>query len=467
MKILDAAGGAIFLAAAGVAFPAFAGVSNPHNLGSCVACHREAPQFGIDTRRTITFTTSADDPGLCTPCHPAAQQLHPVGVDAGSGPAGAQRSTYLPAGATGALAGKVVCTTCHFIHAADGRYALLRGFPGTPDPRHYASWEEFCSDCHGNNLAGRSPHGGGERSCALCHQSRPRPGVAREVVGRDRGLCLNCHRKIREAHYREVDPFGSRRECRDCHDQHLASAERPSLLNDAYLAALATSLTVRPHYRKGLCLTCHTNVDDYELREQDVNVLCDRCHASGQIRANIHPLRTVPPSITIPKGWPLAAGALTCLTCHEQGHEDQTPTPYLLRGGPYSSSREVCRHCHSGADLLASTLHRDINEGKRCEFCHKTRPVPGKDKGDTVVFLADPDLLCMRCHEVGGDENSEHHARFSGSVAAKIVVPEFLPLYKGRMICGTCHNPHQLESAGYRLRSGLAATNLCTGCHTN
>ena len=70
------------------ALPA-AAAGNPHNLGSCSACHPTTPRFGIDARRDVTFTTSADDPGLCAPCHSSGQHEHPVLVPAGSGPAGA------------------------------------------------------------------------------------------------------------------------------------------------------------------------------------------------------------------------------------------------------------------------------------------------------------------------------------------------------------------------------------------
>lgn len=465
MCCLRTAAGVLLLGLGVGVLPARAGMTNVHNLGSCTACHRETPRFGVDTRRTVAFTLSADDPGLCAPCHPADRLLHPVGIDVGSGPPGAQRSLYLPAAVTGALAGKVVCTTCHFIHAADGRHALLRGFPGTPDPRHYGSWEEFCRDCHGGNLEQRSPHGGGANTCAACHLTKPQPGIAVEVVGRDRGLCLLCHVATREAHYRDVDPFRNTRECRDCHDPHARPGERPGLLNDAYLEAIARRVEVRPHYRRGLCLACHTNVEDYELRDASVNALCDRCHASGKITANIHPLRRVPPTITPPKDWPLADGALTCLTCHEQGHEDQTPRPAMLRGGPYAAARDICRSCHAEKDLLASTIHQEINEGKRCDFCHKTRPRIGKDTVETVTFIADPNLLCLRCHDISGFETSNHHTQYREGSFDASRVPEFLPLYKGRVICATCHNPHQLEAEGYRLRSGLAATSLCTGCH--
>ena len=138
-----------------------------------------------------------------------------------------------------------------------------------------------------------------------------------------------------------------------------------------------------------------------------MNALCDRCHASGKIMANIHPLRKVPPTITVPKGWPLTDGALTCLTCHDQGHEDQPQRRWMLHGGPYATPRAACRNCHNAADLEASRIHQEINEGKSCEMCHKTRPSPGRDTIKTVTFIADPDLLCLRCHDQSAADGTD------------------------------------------------------------
>ena len=193
--------------------PATAVVQNSHNVGDCTACHGGAPRFGLDTRKTVTFRTSADDPGLCLGCHTAEDALHPILVQAGSGPAGGRHSAYLPGGSSLAFDGKIVCISCHFIHAADGRHGLLRGFPGSPDPRYFTSWQEFCAECHGTNLLGRSPHGGGAKSCAFCHPAKPDPGAQLEVASRKKDLCLLCHGTISAEHHADADPFRDRREC--------------------------------------------------------------------------------------------------------------------------------------------------------------------------------------------------------------------------------------------------------------
>jgi hypothetical protein len=457
----------ILLAAARLVLPVqpAGAADNPHNTGTCSACHPTTPRFGIDTRYSVTFTTSADNPELCTSCHPAGKHPHPVLVDAGSGPSGTRTSIYLPAGTTAAFAGKIVCTSCHFIHAADTRYGLLRGFPGSPDPRYFASAAAFCEECHGANLAPRSAHAGDAGSCAFCHAGQPRQDRKVEVPSSFRERCNICHRGVKDDHFAKITPFGKQDMCLLCHDRHGVSSVSPGLLSTGYLAAAANSVVIRPHFRRSLCFTCHANTDDYALRNEDVNALCDRCHASGKIPSNIHPLRKVPPKITVPKGWPLAAGALTCLTCHEQGHEDQPQLLRMLRGGPYASPRAVCRNCHSMVDLENSRLHQEINEGKSCEMCHKTRPEPGTDTIKTVTFIADPDLLCLRCHDQSAADGSVHHTGVIGREIEAGHIPRELPIFKGRVICATCHNPHLREATGFRLREFFLDSIFCTGCH--
>ena len=446
------------------ALPAGA-ADNPHNSGSCAACHRKVPRFGIDTRYDVTFTTSADDPGLCTPCHPAGEHRHPVLVVAGSGPAGAHTSAYLAPGTSAAFAGKIVCTSCHLIHSADVRYGLLRGFPGAPDPRYFSSVAVFCDECHGGNLVSRSPHAGGDRSCVFCHAGQPRRERTAEVPSGFKERCEVCHRRVTDAHFATITPFGKERGCLLCHDRHGVSSASPGLLSEGYRSAAAESVLIRPHFRRSLCFTCHANTDDYALLNEDVNDLCNRCHASGKIQANIHPLRKVPAAITVPKGWPLTAGALTCLTCHDQGHEDQPQRRWMLHGGPYATSREVCRNCHSTTALEASKIHQEVNQGNSCEMCHKTRPQVGKDTIKTVTFIADPDLLCLRCHDQNSADGTVHHTGVLGRELEEGHLMAHLPLYKNRVICATCHNPHLLYGTGNRLREGIEAADLCQGCH--
>ena len=98
-------------------------------------------------------------------------------------------------------------------------------------------------------------------------------------------------------------------------------------------------------------------------------------------------------------------------------------------------------------------------------MCHKTRPQPGKDTIKTVTFIADPDLLCLRCHDQNASDGQVHHAQVLGREIDANHLPVSLPMVKGRVICATCHNPHLRDATGSRLRESLGATDLCQGCH--
>lgn len=88
------------------------------------------------------------------------------------------------------------------------------------------------------------------------------------------------------------------------------------------------------------------------------------------------------------------------------------------------------------------------HEGKPlCQRCH----LPGQ-----AGVTGDPIALCTQCH----DPSFMKHPH---GIAAQ-VVPEKLPLEAGlRIVCHTCHDPHDVKAhrAGLRLDYGA----LCLQCH--
>lgn len=447
--------------AAGAASPAAAG-PNKHNAAPCLLCHKETPRFGIDTRQTVTFRRSWDDPALCATCHKPEENLHPLLVSPGALETRAPRA--LPLGTSAGFEGRVVCTTCHFIHAADNGQALLRGFAGSQDPGRFPAWRDLCRECHGAGLEKRSPHAGDERACAFCHQGRPTPGGPAPLTRRAVDLCNFCHGGKQDEHFARANPFPGAVGCNDCHDPHLG-ADHPGRLSGRYREAARESTRIDPHYRKALCFGCHTAGDGYPLRSADSIVLCNRCHGTGDIVGDIHPIRKVPESITPPQDWPLAKGFLSCLTCHTAGHVEDRGRYKFLRGGPYADRNDFCVNCHEPDSFKGRNPHADINRGQGCEFCHASRPVPGKDTIDTVRFIADPNILCLRCHaEKPHPAGLEHTMTVGPERAAEI--PGELPVFKGiKIVCATCHNPHIEEVEGHKLRGELGEFGICTLCH--
>lgn len=82
-----------------------------------------------------------------------------------------------------------------------------------------------------------------------------------------------------------------------------------------------------------------------------------------------------------------------------------------------------------------------------CQRCH----LPGQ-----AGVTGDPIALCAQCHEPA-------FMKHPHGIAAQ-VVPEKLPLEAGlRIVCHTCHDPHDVKArrAGLRLDYGA----LCLQCH--
>jgi predicted CXXCH cytochrome family protein len=445
--------------------PAFAEEGNPHNTRLCLLCHRETPRFGVDTKETVTFRAGSwDDPKLCATCHKPEENLHPLLVAPGAGALGTAVPKNLPLGTSPGFEGKVVCTTCHFIHAADVRHALLRGFPGSQNPGAFGEWQDLCRDCHGAGLGKRSPHAGDDRACAFCHGQRPQAGKTPDVLPQGSGLCNFCHGGVQDGHYDKANPFRDRKlTCLSCHDPHLGP-ESVVRLKKEYQDAVRDAITISPHYRgRALCESCH-NADRKTLRFEDSVVLCNRCHGTGEVVGDIHPLRKVPPEITPPAQWPLKKGFLTCMTCHYAGHKEHAGGWKFLRGAPYADRNDFCANCHKPDSFKGRNPHLDINAGTGCEFCHAERPVPGRDTIETVKFIADPNILCLRCHATPPHPAGYEHTMVVEAARAA-TIPKGLPVYRGdKIVCATCHNPHIAEVEDHKLRYG-SGPEFCSGCH--
>jgi predicted CXXCH cytochrome family protein len=444
---------------------------NPHNSGDCLFCHLEAPVFGIDTLNSVKFRegVTVDDPALCLRCHKPEENIHPVGIAAEGGALGTRKPEILPLGTSAGLAGKVVCTTCHFMHASNADRSLLRGFPGAPRPTPFATWQELCRQCHGDGLAKRSPHAGDERACRFCHAAVPKKGQQAAVAAKGVELCNFCHGGLQNNHYAKANPFGKDASCPDCHDPHLG-ADAPARLKGSYIEAVKKVVTVSPHYREVFCFACHAEKkgEKYPLLTDDPIALCNRCHGTGEIVGDPHPLAKAKEDsrTKIMKGWPTAKdGSLTCLTCHRAGHKADKPFTMFLRGGPYTDRNDVCFSCHDKADFKGRNPHQDINQLKGCEFCHAVKPVPGKDTARTVKFLAAIPVLCLRCHEENPHPSGVEHTVLPSPEKAKLIPAEYPLDNEGKLTCATCHNPHILEVENDKLRGGEGGMEICGKCH--
>lgn len=461
--------------AATVAFAAGAEAKpNPHAGIECDFCHADTPRFGVDTRETVNFwRAEGDEPALCERCHGPDTNFHPLGVVPGEGRLGTRRPARLPLGKTEAVRDQVVCTTCHFVHAANADFALLRGFPGSDDPGTFLAWQDICRECHGTGLGQRSPHTGDDRSCAFCHSAKPEAGQVVTVTPQGRKLCEFCHGPKGDEHFAGVNPYTEPRDCTGCHDPHLGK-DHPARLKRGYFDPIRDNATLNPHGKRTLCFACHTGDAGPQLRAADLVTLCQRCHGTGSIPGMSHPLVKVAAGFTIPPGWPLEDGKLTCLTCHFAGHahgavpgrpDEPSDAPRLLRGGVAGDRAAVCFRCHARDQWAGRNPHREAAlKRSGCTQCHDRQPVWGTDRADTVTFVADINILCLACHNPPEHPGSVRHTVTLGRGMPE--VPEFLPLGTGgRITCATCHNPHLDTRGGAGLRAGREPAAFCVRCH--
>ena len=239
------------------------------------------------------------------------------------------------------------------------------------------------------------------------------------------------------------------------------------------------------------CAHCHESIPAKDTtapfpKDVDPSGYCLDCH---DYSVNHHPVNIVP-AIPTTASFPLFNGKVTCLTCHEiHGGPQHAGTPKLLRGGPYADRRAICFGCHTQERYAKIDPHimqdrfgnRTMIDGKVvCLFCHVAQPDPSQDTANTVLFRADINFLCWRCHpQMHGGFLDKHFLvtpseEFLKSMNRPAVQENFtLPLVpRGRITCSTCHNPHQQgiisygpAAAGADSLHRLRSNNICAACH--
>lgn len=89
-----------------------------------------------------------------------------------------------------------------------------------------------------------------------------------------------------------------------------------------------------------------------------------------------------------------------------------------------------------------------------CHFCHKA---------ELPALNFDPVTTCTKCHS--GNVDDHPVTRHPIGKPSRIIVPSVLPLTKdGRIVCYTCHDPHNRTGFPRMLR--VEYLRLCDSCHT-
>lgn len=83
-----------------------------------------------------------------------------------------------------------------------------------------------------------------------------------------------------------------------------------------------------------------------------------------------------------------------------------------------------------------------------CQACHVAQ---------TPALLQGPVATCQRCHPTRHTPGHEAGTPLPASRVGS------LPLVEGRLVCHSCHEPHDVQRQRYGLR--LPLTPLCRSCH--
>ncbi len=479
---------------------------DPHDM-ACLECHLPDPAGG----KAGPLKEGEDPDRLCLECHPSSN-LHPVGIPAAA-TTEMRAQVTLPLG-SGKRKGTIVCGTCHALHGKELRPSLLR----LPEDGRAGRRLTLCAECHGNRLTGKSPHRKDASACTLCHTAPPKKGAA-NLSASVQQTCDFCHDVLGQDHFLALNPFsdpalagslslpelprtGGRFTCVTCHDPHGeergAGGRRTHLLRPAYLRLAARSSKINPHWKDVLCFSCHGGEPGPGkpslLGSGDRDALCNRCHAGRFARREIHPVGVVPgDNVSIPAGYPLAGGRLTCETCHDSSLQEGgerlasagRDNPKFLREG-FVTRNEFCLRCHLAEHYGSLSAHEQLTAAgsireQSCLFCHSSLP-DRKVSGIEAVYgdEVDLDAYCTVCHSrhAGKHPTAEHLVEPSRRMARAIEsapdrIGYALPMHGGRIICATCHNPHQAGVLPGETASGTGnkrlrlneGRSICLACH--
>ena len=250
------------------------------------------------------------------------------------------------------------------------------------------------------------------------------------------------------------------------------------------------------HYTGKFCKDCHDPIpteggDPFLKYGGDFNQSC-KCHVTGP-DSYIHPVDMAPSQekrTKIPDDFPLAAGKITCLTCHDIYWQCQKRTvdKSSLRGVPYAKRSDFCLKCHDETSYVMFDPHSLQRNGNgdvivdKCLYCHTEKPNEKQESVEDRKLVGDPEAICQGCHAISGNHsgNFNHMVKPSDVTLARMkqVEVEFdiiLPLdAEGKMTCATCHNPHDkgiisadrpsARGAGSKFRHRLPG-GMCNECH--
>lgn len=277
-----------------------------------------------------------------------------------------------------------------------------------------------------------------------------------------------------------------------------AGKENSRLQNYAYTASLVAAVlawiilsgftNAPPHkFTNTQCGDCHAGIPapgeprPYVFKGS-INDLCAGCHEGLEVVS--HKLCVVP-SFEIQSSLPLEKGCgITCATCHEPHmavlDPDTGEETHMLRPGV--AGKNPCDSCHGGeysnahmqthrpsmdrahgyADFKVVDFGIDLDPLTfMCLGCHDRPDYPERTEPGSELWRHGNNTFVP--HVVGVDYDELAWDNRNLRLADR---DESLPLFDGKIGCGTCHDPYRPGGGlQLRLKDGEDKSMLCMGCH--
>jgi DmsE family decaheme c-type cytochrome len=392
----------------------------------CLRCHeKEVTPSHVAQWRT---STHANKNVSCSDCHTAHHDVPPgtpiVNPEqaAVSPPASNKLVKSAPAPAAdrlvrpaSAVAARPASPRMAMVQDEDKKKEeKLPSLRGTSN-RLLADSPQTCYRCHEGShriLEFTGPHKIGPGTgfkCTTCHGAQ---GTLTEQSGKE--MCLSCHSDPLSSDWHASTHNQADLQCIDCHTPHpKVSAPEAALLKQGILTGAPRPMAVS---QSDTCVKCH------EQTRQLIEIASP--HQVG------------------------GRNDFQCTTCHDPHGKIRE-----------SSRTELCLTCHTGTPTAAwhSTVHH--LQGIRCTDCHDPHPNTHVQQHVDIrhtnirrpqrlpMSVNDPDT-CYTCHP---------------QIYAQTLMPSHHPIFEGKMVCGSCHDPHG-QALGLLTEPQLNL--VCYKCHS-
>jgi predicted CXXCH cytochrome family protein len=456
---------------------------------SCRTCHTaHAAGFNESLKDAVFLRIRNERDQLCKACHTDKTQGTTLGSHSLAQLDRPFPNTLLAAGAhAGPRHDQVLCQSCHTAHGGKDQQLLLMQTDASQlcitchETMRPAMWDKDPTHNHPQNPPIHKPE-----------QIRAIADMKTQLGAEDHLVCLSCHKMHNAQPGKAIlaDTLHDSTMCIRCHqDKKAMIATAHDLRKSAPNELNARGESIGESGFCGACHTFHSYTRKRTPMPGDPQGLCSNCHSPGQVAAKhvgtmFHPVNLPVALLKSNSSLPMlesAAGAsksMTCLTCHD---------PHAPKHAPFlrAEKTQLCAECH--ADLAQSLAkphdfsdRRDIENALgqtpaaagRCGFCHSVHQA----KGPMMLAATDAaikvlDDACTQCHRLDGMARDHPKAVFnhpSGSAAiVKQAIDLKLPLFKGSVACGSCHDVHGNERVSSALLRAATATELCTQCHAS